>query len=102
MESSTKKVTLTEKETKVIHGMARCSNDFNGTDDPGGTIWTCEVASYSGIAPASLGGIFASLMEKGLIWSSGDEGSGTNKHLGPGADERTCCLTAEGVAALTS
>jgi len=83
--------TITEKEAAVIQGMARCSMDFNGV--PGGDIWTCEVASYSDMTPASLGGVFASLIEKGLIWSSGEHGRGS-------VDERTCGLTDDGVAAL--
>lgn len=64
-------MTLTASETAVI--LAIAFNHFS--DEPGAEIWVDSIndsSKPSGITGKALSGVIASLVKKGLVWTSGD------------------------------
>ena len=64
-------MTLTANETAVI--LAIAFNYFS--NEPGAEVWVdCinESSKPSGVTGKALSGVIASLVKKGLVWTSGD------------------------------
>ena len=71
---------LTEKEIRFMNLIARCEmNQINGAvpetaNDVNTYTWADERAADMGISEKAVGGIMSSLMEKGFIGCTTDEG----------------------------
>jgi hypothetical protein len=69
-------VNLTDNERKVLDAMKNDDHMGDSAPDYDGAAWvdclTDTLTSEYGIAAASLGGIFASLSTKGLIWTNAE------------------------------
>lgn len=85
---------LTEKEARVMEAIVALDEQYNNEPEHP-SCYTTLIAREAGIAERSLGGVVASLVKKGLAWSSDDADSFMS-----GYDMREVGLTPEGVKAV--